>query len=283
MANLSRVSVKLRREIGDKDDSSAQSVQDMRALTMSVAHNGRRWQLAPSLIALEAQADRLAPRRSRASDGSIGDQAHSNRHSDHNPSGGYVHAIDITHDPKNGMDIHAHARNMAARKDGRLEYIISNWMIAERETGFRWRRYTGSNGHTHHAHFSIRHTTLARFDTSPWFGGLILFPTPTPPVYVPPVKPPTPTNPTVPSPVPNPIPTPTIPALEDDMFVLVLRFDANRTEYWLQYASGHMTMLHPTKDLPTFYGKLPTVVIEGVYNCDLYKSFMKERPFGSAW
>lgn len=248
---------------------------------MSVAHNGRRWQLAPSLIALEAQADRLAPRRSRASDGSIGDQAHANRNSDHNPSGGYVHAIDITHDPKNGMDIHAHARNIAARHDGRIEYIISNWKIAKRSNGFRWERYTGTNGHTHHAHFSIRHTMLARYDTSPWFGGVILFPTPpTPPVVETP-KPPT--NPTLPSPLPDPAPTPTIPSLENDMFVLVLRFDANRTEYWLQYGSGHITMLHPTKDLPTFFGKLETVVIEGVYNCDLYKSFMKERPFGSAW
>lgn len=250
---------------------------------MSVAHSGRGWQLAPSLIALEAQADKLAPRRSRASDGSIGDRAHASRHSDHNPSGGYVHAIDITHDPKNGMDIHAHARNIAARRDNRIEYIISNWMIAKRDDGFKWRRYTGTNGHTKHAHFSVRHTTLARYDTSPWFNGLILFPTPTSPPVVQPPKPPVITNPTIPSPFPDPAPEPAIPQLEDDMYVLILKFDTNRTEYWLQYASGHMTMLHPTKDLPTFYGKLPTVVIEGVYNCDLYKSFMKERPFGSAW
>lgn len=63
---------------------------------MGVAKSGYRWQLAPSLISLETEADRIAPRRSRVSDGSIGDPNHSNRISDHNPSGGFVHAIDIT-------------------------------------------------------------------------------------------------------------------------------------------------------------------------------------------
>lgn len=173
------------------------------------AHSGRGWQLAPSLIALEAQANRLAPRRSTASDGSIGDQAHRQRQSDHNPSGGYVHGIDITQDPRNGMDIHAHARNIAARHDGRVEYIISLGMIWERSTG-RWVRYGGENPHNKHAHFSIRHTTLARYDTSPWFSGIILFPSPKPPVIVKP-------NPT-PSPLPQPAPFPTpIPEEEDQM------------------------------------------------------------------
>lgn len=144
---------------------------------MAVPKSGRGWKLAPSLIAAEAEADRIAPRRRRTSDGSIGDRAHQARKSDHNPSGGWVHAIDLSHDPKNGFDAHAYARNIAARKDPRVEYIISNKMIASRSRGYRWVKYTGANGHTIHIHISLRHTPQARNDTSSWFNAGILFPT----------------------------------------------------------------------------------------------------------
>ena len=43
------------------------------------------WIVAPSLDALLAQLNALAPGRSRASDGSIGDAAHAARTSNHNP------------------------------------------------------------------------------------------------------------------------------------------------------------------------------------------------------
>lgn len=134
---------------------------------MTVAHAGKGWRLAPSLVALEAEFDAAWPRRSRASDGSIGDAAHRRRRSDHNPSSGFVHGIDITDDPRNGPDVSVVARQIAARRDPRLEYVISDAEIWERQTG-RWRRYTGANPHRHHAHFSIRHTAQARNDLSPW-------------------------------------------------------------------------------------------------------------------
>lgn len=134
---------------------------------MTVAHAGKGWRLAPSLVALEAEFDATWPRRSRASDGSIGDAAHRQRRSDHNPSSGFVHGIDITDDPRNGPDVSVVARQIAARRDPRLEYVISDAEIWERQTG-RWRRYTGANSHRHHAHFSIRHTAQARNDLSPW-------------------------------------------------------------------------------------------------------------------
>lgn len=85
-----------------------------------VATRGRGWQLAPSLVAMVEEADRLAPARSRASDGSIGDGAHASRKSDHNPDQGWIDAVDITHDPAGGFDAHAHARNVAARHDPRI-------------------------------------------------------------------------------------------------------------------------------------------------------------------
>ena len=82
-------------------------------------HSGRGWRLAPSLIALEDEVNRIWPRRSQASDGSIGDSAHRHRKSDHNPAGGWVTAIDLTNDPRVGLDIHAQMRTLAARGDRR--------------------------------------------------------------------------------------------------------------------------------------------------------------------
>ena len=57
------------------------------------------WRLARSLETLRAQINALSPNRSKASDGTIGDAAHSARTSDHNPDGGgVVRALDLTHD-----------------------------------------------------------------------------------------------------------------------------------------------------------------------------------------
>lgn len=155
-----------------------------------VAKSGRGWKLAPCLIAAEAEADRLAPRRNRKADGSIGDQAHQSRTSDHNPVSGWVCAIDLTHDPAGGFDAHARARMAVARHDHRIKYVISNGQIArsyssrvtssnravnrgEERNGhippWVWANYTGSNPHRHHAHFSVRNEPAARDDTSPWW------------------------------------------------------------------------------------------------------------------
>lgn len=172
---------------------------------MTVPHSGTwpggRWKLAPCLVAMEAEADRIAPRRRRTSDGSIGDQAHAVRRSDHNPDEegvtDWVDALDISHDPANGMDIHAHARTIAARRDPRIDYIISNRRIWSRANP-TWRTYKGDNPHTLHAHFSV--VDAGRGDTSPWFNAVPLFPTgPTPPPYNPPGPAPfTPPSPGVP-------------------------------------------------------------------------------------
>lgn len=145
-----------------------------------VAHSGPGWRLAPTLVAMEREADRMAPRRSRISDGSIGDSAHAARVSDHNPSDGFVHALDLTHDPAGGFDAHAHARQVAARGDRRAKYIISRGEIWNPRNG--WRRYVGANPHHAHAHFSVTDESVA--DVSPWFVG-----TPAPPTAEPPPPP----------------------------------------------------------------------------------------------
>ena len=157
---------------------------------MTVPHSGKGWRLAPALIAMEAEADRIAPRRDRASDGSIGDASHQARQSDHNPDGGVVDALDLTHSPDRGFDAHARARQVALNvRNGiepRIDYIISNRQIfSKKADGWKWRPYSGINGHTHHAHFSIKNS--GRNGTAPFFSGVPAFPTgPVPPPYTPP-------------------------------------------------------------------------------------------------
>lgn len=182
--------------------------------------SGRGWRLAPSLAALEDEANRVAPRRSTASDGSIGDTAHQARVSDHNPAGGVVHAIDLTHDPAGGFDAHAHAQAIAARRDVRVKYVISNrriWTPDQRG----WHAYTGANPHDRHIHVSIKDTPAAENDRSvwlPWAG------TPTPSPIVPPVS--------VPA---------TVPIEEDDMII-------RNTEDGALWAVSATHMHHLTPD-----------------------------------
>jgi hypothetical protein len=223
----------------------------------------------------------MAPRRSRLSDGSIGDAAHSARSSDHNPYAGYVHALDITHDPRRGMDIHAHARNIAARHDARIEYIISNWQIWERETG-RWRKYTGTNGHTKHAHFSVRHTPWARNDTSAWLSAVIPFPSPTlPPVIIQP-KPPVIVQPPIVIPETPILPNP----LEDDMIVITLKYDGSRAaEDWLYVGTVGtkpacwINLNKTTGEVEALAAAHGRSLVVGDRACDLVKSFHKEITF----
>lgn len=133
-----------------------------------VATVGRWGRLAPSLLTMVNEADRLAPGRSTRSDGSVGDTSHRARASFHNPSGGYVDALDLTHDPAGGFDAHARARQLVARGDARLDHVISNREIwsANRPA---WRPYTGANPHVQHAHFAVKRNALGRNGTGLWW------------------------------------------------------------------------------------------------------------------
>ena len=113
------------------------------------------WRLARGLEKLRQQVNAKYPNRSKRSDGTIGDRAHASRASDHNPRHGIVHALDLTHDPRN-LDVHALADRLRASRDSRISYIISNRRIASAKNGWAWRRYTGSNPHSGHMHISIR-------------------------------------------------------------------------------------------------------------------------------
>lgn len=113
------------------------------------------WRTAKSLLVLLDQINKRCPGRSKKSDGTIGDQAHANRASDHNPNAqGVVTALDITHDPAHGLSIQTLADQLVASKDPRVKYIICNKRIWE--PGIGWKNYTGSNPHTVHMHISVK-------------------------------------------------------------------------------------------------------------------------------
>lgn len=125
------------------------------------------WRLAKSLENLRAQINAAYPNRSKTSDGTVGDSAHRARPSDHNPNfAGVVCALDITHDPANGVDAGTLAEKLRASGDPRIKYIISNHRIAN--SGQPWRRYTGSNPHTMHVHISVAGSANLYDDTSDW-------------------------------------------------------------------------------------------------------------------
>jgi len=127
------------------------------------------WRVAHSLEKLRSQINTARPKRSKSSDGSIGDAAHASRSSDHNPwisdgTMGVVSAIDLTHDPKGGFDSYACAEMLRTKKDKRIKYVISNKRIFSSTTQpWVWRAYTGSNPHSQHVHVSVM-STKSQFD-----------------------------------------------------------------------------------------------------------------------
>lgn len=121
------------------------------------------WRVAKSLDRLLAQLNAFAPRRSKASDGSIGDATHATRASDHNPhyvlnGQALVTARDFTHDPADGLDCQWLADTLARSRDPRIKYVIWNRRIMSGAGGpssWAWRPYDGTNAHTKHLHLSV--------------------------------------------------------------------------------------------------------------------------------
>ena len=118
----------------------------------------------PAAISVLRQATAIAPLRMKASDGLLPSQAHikQNPNSDHNTG----LAVDLTHDPKNGIDCSEIFEKL--KEDKRVEYLIFKGQIWSREKAkLGNRRYSGSNPHNKHLHISIKSTMAT--DTSPWF------------------------------------------------------------------------------------------------------------------
>ena len=129
--------------------------------------------LAPSLVGLRREINAAFPHRDKTSDGWIGDAAHAQRISDHNPDENStppecVDAIDV--DVDDGDPLHDLRTTLIKRAIAHpsTHYVISNGVIYNRDYGFRPRTYTGTNGHYHHVHVSILKTAAARTSTRPW-------------------------------------------------------------------------------------------------------------------
>ena len=116
---------------------------------------------SPAAIAVLRQATALFPKRKKASDGLLPSLAHikQNPNSDHNSG----LAVDLTHDPRNGID--CVVLYQLLQKDKRVSYLIFRGRIWSKERGDRV--YTGYNKHVKHIHISIKEEHSK--DTSPWF------------------------------------------------------------------------------------------------------------------
>jgi hypothetical protein len=115
----------------------------------------------PAAIAVLRQATALWPKRKKASDGLLPSLAHIKQspNSDHNTG----LAVDLTHDPSNGVDCQDIYERLQA--DNRVKYLIFKGKIWNQEDGERV--YKGSNLHNKHLHISIKDKYAN--DDSNWF------------------------------------------------------------------------------------------------------------------
>ena len=136
------------------------------------------WRNSKSLDVLLGEINRSAPGRDKSNDGSIGDEAHSQRQSDHNPCICHraVCARDFTHDVAGDFDAHEFANWLANRvklgQEYRVKYIISDGRICSGpKQSYRagvWRDYKGSNPHKTHVHVSVSHPQSLFDDPTAW-------------------------------------------------------------------------------------------------------------------
>ncbi len=118
----------------------------------------------PAAIAVLRQATAIKPTRNKVSDGLLPSAAHQKQspNSDHNTG----LAVDLTHDPKNGIDCSEIFEKL--KEDARVKYLIFKGKIWSKDKDKEGNRtYTGSNPHNKHLHISINDGSGN--DTSPWF------------------------------------------------------------------------------------------------------------------
>lgn len=107
---------------------------------------------ARSLVQLQAELDKAFPGRVKP-DWTLGDAAHRNRASDHNPNAaGVVCAIDV----RGAGTARALWDHIRATQDGRVKYMIFDRQIVS-STVSPWtvRSYGGDNPHSDHIHISV--------------------------------------------------------------------------------------------------------------------------------
>lgn len=156
------------------------------------------WILVPTLADLRSELNELAPARDKASDGTIGDQAHASGASSHNPDRtgtpewrdgdalNEVRAIDLDKDLRHPHVTMAKVVRhlVTGARSGRfwwLRYIIFDGIIYHRRYAFAARTYTGSNKHDKHAHINSEFSQKADSYTDATYGLDELLPPPPPP------------------------------------------------------------------------------------------------------
>jgi len=168
------------------------------------------WIVIPCLLVMRDEFDKSSPKgskRDKGAEGFIGDTAHATGGtSDHLPDEDYAALRNKDSDHKN--EVHAYdCDSTGPWPDGkrgdiagswfdnkikqliaterkrwldpndmcRLHYIIWRGMIYSTSTDWVGKKYTGSDQHYNHAHFSGRYETRAEEDTRPW--GIYVAPT----------------------------------------------------------------------------------------------------------
>lgn len=137
--------------------------------------------LIPAARAFQRDLDKVAPNRVKP-DGWIGDAAHRQRESDHNPDEtgkvpiidadkiDEVHAIDVNHDLRSSISMESIVQKLLDRcrkgLEKRIRYIIYKRRIWKASNGWKEEYYDGDNPHDHHVHLSFSYTTSLEADTS---------------------------------------------------------------------------------------------------------------------
>jgi hypothetical protein len=134
------------------------------------------WRIAESLKQLREQINEAYPGRDKTSDGGIGDADHATRSSDHNPwvrdfnDVPVVTAIDVDEDLSPSIHtLKGIVDAICASRDPRVKYIIYEGRITVGGTELQmWKKYSGINSHSHHAHISVIATQRLYDSRSPW-------------------------------------------------------------------------------------------------------------------
>jgi hypothetical protein len=148
-----------------------------------------RWPLDPrpahASLLIKQEVLNLRPQLDPAGFGMIGDHAHSQRISDHNPELHFqdgkpywiVRAIDIPLEVGDGNRRFAEAMRKEAKGSrkrrphpafGTVGYIISDSRIASHRTHWNWVDYNGPDPHTGHVHLSWGRRPAAFDSTAPF-------------------------------------------------------------------------------------------------------------------
>jgi len=143
------------------------------------------WVLIPALQSLFDAFNKIASSRDKSSDGAIGDTAHQQSVSDHNPDEvgsvpihdadktNEVHAIDVDNNlNESDLTMEKVVQFILGRcrsgQEKRLRYVIYNRRIWSASSDWVQKAYTGPSPHTEHAHFSASYTTSLEASTASW-------------------------------------------------------------------------------------------------------------------